>query len=316
MNSYNNYDIMVTTNAFSNNDFLKQTILKDFPNTKFNITGKRLSLQELINCLKESDGAIVGLDEINNAVLSKTSKLKVIAKYGVGLNNIDIKSCKDNNVHIGWSGGVNRLSVAEMALGFMLMLNRNLYITSNRLKDGVWNKSGGFQLSGKTIGIIGVGYIGKEVVRLLSAFNCKILVNDIINQDEYYQKNNLTNVTKKEIYESSDIISIHTPLDKNTKNMISIKEFKLMKKSAYILNNARGGIVNEEDLKYSLQNGIIAGAGIDAYINEPPSDLELLSLENLICTPHIGGNTKEAVEAMGKSAIKHLKEFFIKKDGE
>jgi D-3-phosphoglycerate dehydrogenase len=197
-----------------------------------------------------------------------------------------------------------------MTLGYMLMLCRNLYVTSNELKQGVWNKSGGFQLSGKTVGIIGVGYIGKELVRLLEPFGCTILVNDIINQSDYYAQNQLTEVSKEELYARSDIVTIHTPLDINTLSMINLNIFNQMKKSAYILNSARGGIINENDLKYALQNGLIAGAAIDAYIEEPPTDMELLKLPNLICTPHIGGNAQEAVEAMGLSAISHVREYF------
>ncbi|HQT37250.1 MAG TPA: NAD(P)-dependent oxidoreductase, partial [Sulfuricurvum sp.] len=116
--------------------------------------------------------------------------------------------------------------------------------------------------------------------------------------------------SKEELYTRSDIVTIHTPLDTNTLSMINLNVFKQMKKSAYILNSARGGIINENDLKYALQNYIIAGAAIDAYIEEPPTDMELLKLPNLICTPHIGGNAKEAVEAMGLSAIHHLREYF------
>jgi phosphoglycerate dehydrogenase-like enzyme len=165
-------------------------------------------------------------------------------------------------------------------------------------------------LSEKIVGIIGVGHIGKELIRLLKPFNCKILVNDIIQQNDYYKKNNLIETTKEEIYKKSDFITIHTPLNKTTFNMITLKEIKMMKKTAYLINSARGGLINEKDLKIALKESMIAGAAIDVYLEEPPTDKELLSLPNLICTPHIGGNAKEAVEAMGISAIKHLKEFF------
>ena len=305
-------NVVVTSPSFSKNKILQKVIYKYFPNAKLNLEGKRFNQEELIKYIKDADAIIVGLEPINSEVLDNCLNLKMISKYGVGLNNIDLKECKKRGIKIGWTGGVNRLSVSEMTLGFMLMLSRNLYITSNQLKEGNWNKSGGFQLSGKTIGIIGVGFIGKELVRLLKPFNCKILVNDIINQDEYYKENDLIEVSKEEIYKNADFITIHTPLNKNTKNMISLKEMKRMKSTVYLLNTARGGLINEQDLKFALQNGIIAGAAIDAYVEEPPTDKEFLSLPNLICTPHIGGNAKEAVEAMGMSAIRHLKEVLLK----
>jgi len=302
--------IVATSPSFSKNTTLQKEIYSHFPSAKLNGDGTRFTKDELIEFIKDADGLVVGLETIDGEVLDRCPNLKIISKYGVGLNNIDLDECKKRDIAIGWTGGVNRLSVAEMVLGFMLMFARNLFVTSNELKRGSWNKNGGFQLSEKTIGIIGVGYIGKEVIRLLKPFNCKILVNDIINQDKYYDDNSLEEVSKGEIYKRSDIVTIHTPHNKTTDNMITLDVLKTMKSSAYILNTARGGIINEQDLKYALINDIIAGAGIDAYIEEPPTDREFIELPNLICTPHIGGNSVEAVEAMGMSAIRHLKEFY------
>ncbi len=304
--------IVATSPSFSNNKILQKEIFKHFPTAKLNFNGKRFNQKELISYIREADGIIVGLENISKEVIDQCPNLKIVSKYGVGLNNIDLIKCEKKGIKIGWTGGVNKLSVAEMTLGYMLMLCRNIFVRSNELKNGIWNKAGGFQLSGKTIGILGVGYIGKEVIRLLQPFKCKILVYDIINQDDYYKENNLEEVSRTEIFEKSDILSIHTPYNEDTENLIDLNILKSMQDTAFILNTARGGIINENDLKYALQNNIIAGAAIDAYIEEPPKDLELLKLPNLICTPHIGGNAKEAVEAMGLSAIAHMKEFFYK----
>lgn len=305
-------NIVVTSPSFSKNKVLREEIYKYFPNAKLNDDGKRFSKKELLEHIKYADGIVVGLEEIDEEVLNSCPNLKIVSKYGVGLNNIDLDKCKSRGISIGWTGGVNRLSVAEMTLGYMLMLSRNLFVTSNQLKNGIWNKSGGFQLSGKIIGIIGVGYIGKELIRLLKPFNCKILVNDIINQDEYYAQNNLIESSKEFIFKNADIVTIHTPYDDSTSGMVNKIVFSNMKSDAFLINSARGGLVNEDDLKIALQERIIAGAAIDAYMSEPPKDKELLLLDNLICTPHIGGNSKEAVEAMGLSAIEHLKRFYNK----
>lgn len=301
--------IVVTSPSFSKNTLLKKKITEIYPNVKLNNDGKRFNKKELIEFIKDAEGLIVGLEQIDKEVLEHCPKLKIISKYGVGLNNLDLKECQAKDIHIGWTGGVNRLSVAEMTLGYMLMLCRNLFVTTNQLKNGRWNKSGGFQLTGKTIGIIGVGHIGKELIRLLEPFKCKVLVNDIILQNDYYKRHNLKESTKDEIFKTSDIVTIHTPYDKTTHNLVSYKELTAMKKDAYLINSARGGIVNEDDLKKALQNNIIAGSAMDAYLEEPPTDQELLKLPNLICTPHIGGNACEAIEAMGMSAINHLVEF-------
>ena len=307
----NDITIGVTTVAFSKNDALMAQINSiGFKKVKKNEEFKRFTKEELINFLIDCDAAIVGLDMITANVLEQLPKLKVISKYGVGLNNIDFDACKNFNVQILHSKGVNKRSVSEMALGFMLSLSRNLYVTSNLLKNNNWHKSGGFQLSNKTIGIIGVGHIGKDLVELLSPFNCNILVNDIINQSEYYQRKGLIHVEKEELFKQSDIITIHTPLTKQTEQLIRKDTINIMKASVIIINTARGEIVNLQDLKVGLKNGTIGGAGLDVYDTEPPTDIELLSIPNLMNTPHIGGNAREAVTAMGDAAIANVVNFF------
>ena len=302
--------IVATSPSFSKNKKLQDEVYKYFPDAQLNLEGIKFSKQDLVEFIQNAEAIIVGLDEISVDVIDKCPNLKIIAKYGVGLDNIDIEECKRKNIKIGWTGGVNKLSVAEMALGFMLMFARNLFISSNELKDGKWNKSAGFQLSGKTVGIIGVGHTGKELARLLKPFDCQILANDVVDQTDYYSQNNIQEASKDEIFKVSDFVTINTPFNDLTNNMVDIKVLKKMKDSAYIINIARGGIINEHDLKYALENNIIAGAALDAYLDEPPTNQEFLRLPNLICTPHIGGNAKEAIEQMGMSAINHLKEFY------
>lgn len=282
---------------------------KEFNCYTLNLNQKRFSKMELVEFLSDADCAIVGLDEIDNEVLRQLPKLKCIAKYGVGLDNIDLNACQLHDIFIGWTGGVNKRSVAELSLANMLMLSRNIYMTSNELKNGIWNKSGGFNLTGKNVGIIGVGHVGKELVKLLKPFDCTVYVNDIIEQDDYYNNNNLTNASKTTIYEKCDIVTLHIPLTNKTKNMINLETLKKMKRTSILINTARGGIINENDLKYALQSNLIGSAAIDTYLKEPPSDKEFLSLPNLICTPHIGGNSIESIEAMGQSAIEHIKKF-------
>jgi phosphoglycerate dehydrogenase-like enzyme len=301
--------VKVSTLAFSNNQYLVDLLLKDFPNAVFNSAGKRMQGETLVEYFKDAEGAIVGLEQITGDILDQLPSLKIIAKYGVGLDNIDVEACKARNVAIGWTGGVNKRSVAEMALGFMLALSRNLYKTSNQLKELVWNKAGGFQLTGKTIGIIGLGNIGGELVQLLAPFQCRILVNDIADISSFAAAHDLKVVSKDQLLAESDIISVHTPLNSSTKNLFNREAFKKMKSGAYLINTARGGIVNEYDLKEALKENSIAGAALDVFDPEPPVDQELLSYPNLICTPHTGGNAYEAVVAMGVSAITHLKNY-------
>ena len=299
--------IGITTVAFSKNKLLVDKIKKlGFKKVYTNEKFKRFTQDELISFLSKCDVAIVGLDKISEEVVLNNKKLKAIAKYGVGLDNIDFEICKKYNIEILHTQGVNKRSVSELTLGCILSLLRNIYISSNLLKKNIWEKNGGVQLSNKTIGIIGVGNIGKDLIQLIQSFNCKILVNDIYEQNDYYKNNNLIETSKEDIYKNADIITIHTPLNYSTKYMINKKSLSIMKSNAIVINTARGGIINQNDLKWALKNDVIAGAAIDAYETEPPEDIELLNLPNLINTPHIGGNAIEAVEAMAQSAIENI----------
>lgn len=298
--------VKVSTIAFSKNKYLVECLLKEFPDAEVNSEGVRVNGSDLVDYFHNVEGAIIGLELITPSILEQLPKLKMISKYGVGLDNIDLNACQDRNVQIGWTGGVNKRSVSEMTLGFMLMLSRNLYTTSNKLKQMVWDKKGGTQLTGKTIGIIGLGNIGKDLVSLLQPFGCDFLVNDIIDISDYASLHNLRCVSKEEIYKNADFITIHTPLTNKTSNLISSEVLKMMKSTAFLINTARGGIVNEIDLKFALENNIISGAALDVYESEPTLNKDLLELPNLICTPHTGGNSYEAVLAMGLSAIEHL----------
>ena len=299
--------VKVSTIAFSKNTKLVNELKQHFPEAIVNENGVRLKDQELYQYFSDAEGVIVGLEKVDNDFLNALPNIKVIAKYGVGLDNIDLNACKEKGVQVGWTPGVNKTSVAEMTIGFMLALFRNLYLTSNQLKfDSIWNKNGGAQLSGKTIGIIGLGNIGKTVAQLLKPFNCNILANDIVDVTGFADANNVTLVDKETIFKECDLISIHTPLTSETKGLINKEVFSIMKDSSAIINTARGGIINEDALLQALINNKISGAALDVYTEEPPQNLKLLSLPNLICTPHIGGNAEEAVLAMGVSAINHL----------
>ncbi len=301
--------IKVTSPSFSRNDVLKRELLASFPNSTFNMSGKELEGEALIDFLVDAEGAIISLNRVDENVLAKCPKLRIISKYGVGLDNIDQEACSKKGIALGWTGGLNKRSVSEQTLVFMISLCRNIYQSSYKLKEGTWDKSGGTQLSGKTIGIIGVGHVGKDLVTLLEPFHCTILANDILNQQDYYQKHDIKEATKEEIYRTADIITIHVPLTPETRYMINENTLRMMKNSAFIINTSRGKVVNQEALKQALKDKLIAGAALDVYEFEPPHDKDFLSLPNLICTPHIGGSSLESVTAMGRSAIAHLNNY-------
>ncbi len=300
--------ICVLSPSFSKNPVLRKELQRMDIEVKFNDTGKRLKDNDLIAFIKDCDICIVGLEKIDKNIIDKTN-IKMISKFGVGLDNIDIDYCREKGIEIGWTGGVNKRSVAEETLAFMIMLRRNLYNSDRMLKEGVWEKDGGFLLSKSKVGIIGVGNIGKEVIKLLQPFGCEIYGNDIEDREDFYKMYNVKNSEKEYIFKNCDIISLHVPLTNETKHMINKHTLFMMKDSAFIINTSRGSVVKEEDLIWALKNGIIKGAAIDVYEKEPPINSELLKLPSVITTPHIGGNAYESVIDMGMSAINHIKEY-------
>jgi len=295
--------IAVTTVSFSSNKMLIKELEKTKLNFKLNPFGRRLTFEELVDFLTDCDCAIIGLDEISDKLLKYCPSLKVISKYGVGIDNIDFEACKNNNVKVIYPIGINKRSVSEMALSMMISLARNISSASLKLKNGNWVKDGGFELSGKTVGIIGFGNIGKDLAHLLKPFKVKLLVNDIDENAFIDYSEDIEIVHKNRIFNDSDFISIHTPLNISTKHLINQETIESMKPGVILINTARGGILNEKDVSNSLKSGHIGGLGIDAHEFEPIVNSFFLSLDNVICTPHIGGNSKEAVKQMGLSAI-------------
>ena len=267
-------------------------------------------MAELVEFLKSVDAAIIGVEPITDQLLSRVPQLKIISKYGVGLDNIDQESLKRRNIALGWTGGVNRRSVAELTLCFMLGLCRNVFGSGYPLKQSKWEKIGGQQLTGKTVGIIGCGNIGSDLIQLLAPLQCNLLVCDIVDKSEFCRKHNAAQTSLENLISKSEIVSLHVPLTSLTKKMVNKSFLDQMKLTAYLINTCRGDVVDQEALKTALLRGDIAGAALDVFAEEPPSDEEFLSLPNLMVTPHIGGNAKEAVEAMGRSAIDHLVSFF------
>lgn len=301
--------IGITTVSFSSNSQLIEELKDRKLDFKLNPYGRRLTFEELKEFLSDCECAIVGLDKITSELISYCPKLKVISKYGVGTDNIDFTACEKNNVQVLYPKGINKRSVSEMALGMMISLARNLNSSSLKLKKGVWVKNGGFQLSEKTVGIIGLGNIGKDLIKLLDPFNVKLLVNDI-DKDICKDFNvPVEMVDKEKIFSDSDFISIHTPLNSSTMHLINKNTIRKMKSGVILINTARGGILNERDICIALESGHIGGLGIDVYETEPPIDSNILSFDNVICTAHIGGNSKEAVRDMGMFAINKLTEI-------
>ena len=307
---FKEFRIKVTSRSFSRHSLLKQELLEIFPNSIFNPNGPSTGLRHIVEFLSDADAVILGLEKMDRSVLEQLTNLKIIAKYGVGLDNLDVEAASELDIYVGWTGGVNKRSASEQALGFMLGLCRNLFFSAFPLKQGQWVKDGGTLLTERCIGIIGCGNIGIDLVHLLQPFNCRILICDPLNKSEVVDTFGVAQVSQVELLAEADIVSLHVPLTELTHFMVDEAFFQQMKPSCYLINNSRGPVVKQEALKKALQQKTIAGAALDVYESEPPDDLEFLSLPNLMVTPHIGGNADEAVLAMGRSAIHHIKDYF------
>ena len=299
--------VAITSRSFSKNPILRKEILKLYPDAKFNDEGLKLDGNSLIEFLYDYEKAITALETINDSILSKLPNLKSISKSGVGLDMVDLHAMKNNNVKLGWKGGVNKRSVSELVVSFSILLLHRAVFANSEVINGKWNQVIGSQLTNKTFGIIGCGHIGKDLVKLLKPYNCRLLAHDILDFKEFYEENNIISMTLEDLLRESDVVTIHLPLDQSTKNIINRERLQMMKSNAVLINLARGGLVDEDALKKMLLQNKIAGAALDVFEIEPPTDNEFALLGNVLITPHIGGSSEEAILAMGMAAIDGLK---------
>lgn len=289
-----------------------------YPDSKVNTEGERYYLSEdrVIEYLRGYDAAIVSFEPINERVLSALPELKIVAKLGVGLDKVDPHAMKRHGVRLGWAGGVNRRSVAELALCLMLMGLRHVAPGVAGMKSGAGPLPIlGRELSACTVGIHGCGFIGKEVVKLLQPFGCKVLACDIVEMDDFYRQYGVEAVDFDTLLARADVVSVHLTVTGKTRGIYDAAAFSRMKKDAVFINTARGLLVDEAALKQALTAGPISCAGIDAFAVEPPTDKEFLALPNLIPTPHAGACTVDARLAMGRNAIRGLAENFLPEPG-
>lgn len=304
----NNTPIAVTSRSFSQHPVLRAELLERYSNVRFNDEGLALKGESLIEFARGRRKLIVALERIDETILAALPELEVLSKYGVGTDMLDKQAMIRHGIRLGWTGGVNKRSVTELAIMFMIALLRQVPLASREVREGIWKNRKGKQITDRTVGIIGCGNIGKDLTPVLRAFGCKVLAHDILDFPEFYAVHQVEPVELEELLRRSDIVTLHVPLDGSTRNMLSAERLALMKPEAILINTARGGLVDEAALKRMLMEGRLAGAGFDVFAAEPPEDLELLRLPNFLATPHIGGSSEEAILAMGRAAIQGLDE--------
>ena len=286
--------VFVSTHPFSETTEEPMALLKKHGiEVVTNRFGRKITSEELAEEVKDADVIVAGTENITEEVFKKAPNLKLISRVGVGLDGVDFPLCKKYGVRVAYTPEAPTTAVGELCVGMMLDLSRQISQSDDLIRNGKWKRHMGMLLLGKTIGIIGMGRIGKSLAHMLSGFNVKILAHDIAPDIIFGRIANLTYTDKETLLRNSDIVSVNLPLKKDTRDFITMNDMKMMQSHAFIINTARGGIVNEEDLYQAVKNKIIAGAGVDVFEHEPYTG-KFTELNNIIMTCHMGAATKDS----------------------
>ncbi|MDR1037710.1 MAG: hydroxyacid dehydrogenase [Deltaproteobacteria bacterium] len=274
-----------------------------------------LSPEELLAVIGDYDGQIVrSATKVTAEVLErgKAGKLKIVGRAGAGVDNIDTAAAERLGVKVVNTPGLNSNAVAELAVGFAFMLSRNLAVADSTMKAGRWEKKGlsGFELSGKTMGLVGFGHIGRLVTVKAKGLGMKVLTHDPLVPADIVWGAGAEPVELDALWRGSDFVSLHLPKNKDTLNIVDAKVLAIMKPTAYLINCARGGLVDEAALYDALASKKLAGAAFDVFTAEPPGDSPLLKLPNFIAAPHLGASTLEAQLGVARKSAELLVQFF------
>ena len=256
-----------------------------------------LTPEELKNVIDSYDGILIrSATKLTADILENCSNLKVIGRAGVGVDNVDVETATKNKILVMNTPLGNLEATAELSVGLMFSILRHIHLANDSTHQGKWEKSKfmGTELKGKTLGIVGFGNIGQRVAEICNVIGMNIITNSKSATDQDLAKVNALKVSTEKLISESDIISLHTKLNDETKNMLNKNTIASMKKTAVIINCARGGLINEADLKDALNNDVIAGAAIDVYEKEPATENVMFGAKNLLLTPHLGASSKEA----------------------
>ena len=298
--------IFVSTHPFSSTSDLPMKLVKENGlELAVNEHGRKITTEELAQDLKDAEVLVAGTEKITEKVFQNAPNLKLISRVGIGLDGVDFELCKKHGVRVAYTPDAPTMAVAELCVGLILDLARKISHTDKAIKNGIWHRYMGTLLYGKTVGILGMGRIGKSLIHLLSPFNVKFKVYDIEPDLAFGRLYNVSFVSKEEVLKESDVVSVNVPLKEDTKDYITFRDLKIMKPSAILINTARGGIVNEDELYLALSEQIIAGAAIDVFETEPYKG-KLRELDNVVLTCHMGASTIDSRTDMEVQAIEEV----------
>ena len=301
------YKILITSTSFFKAGPVPLQQLKEFDCEIIeNPYGRPLKEDELIPLLVDVDGVIAGLDEFGEKVLKSSNRLKVISRYGVGIDNIDMEAAKRLGIFVINTPDVNTQAVADLTFGLILSVSRKIPQSHQSTRKGRWERFIGREVYGKRLGIIGLGRIGKAVANRAKGFEMEIIAYDVQRDESFAETLEIKFLPLDDLLMEADFVTLHCGLNPQTKGLIGPRELGLMKETAYLINTARGELVDERALYEALKEGKIAGAGLDVYEQEPPLESSLLSLENAVTTGHIAAYTDEAIKEMALASVKNL----------
>ncbi len=307
--------ILVTPTSLKEDSPLEaMRILREYTDDLvFNPYGRPLTEEELLPLLQDCDGYIAGLDWITGKALAGAKRLKVISRYGVGYDRVDMPEAKKRNITVTNTPGVNSRAVAELTFGLILSLVRKIPWLNEKTGSGQWVRYSGAELNGKILGVVGLGAIGKIVAQYGKAFGMTVLAYDPYIDKDYCEKENFEVSGLSTLLAQADVITLHVPLLPETRHMINEDAFAGMKQGAFLVNTARGGLIDEEAAALALESGKLRGLGLDAFEQEPPQKSPLFGRDDVVLTPHAGAHTKEAVEKMAMLSVENLIQVLEKK---
>jgi D-3-phosphoglycerate dehydrogenase / 2-oxoglutarate reductase len=300
--------ILLTTTSYQDIQGPHHELLES---TGIEIVRERGPLPEsrMLELVGDFDAILCGDDQITRAVLEKAvPRLKILSKYGIGVDKIDVKAATEMGIPLSFCPGVNHTTVAEHTFALLLALVRNLVEIANATRSGNWKRLTGHEIMGKTIGIIGLGRIGKEVATRAKAFGMTVIAYDVYWDEAFAASHDIARASGvAEIFEKSDVISLHTNLTPETRDMVRAETIATMKDGVILLNCSRGEVVHTADLAAALESGKVGGYGADVLDEEPPpADHPLLNARNCIVTSHIGSRTYESVQRQAMMAAQNL----------
>lgn len=299
--------VLVTPRSFGKNNpaLFDQLTAKGLTVVR-NDTGGILTEQQMCEKIADCAGLILGIDPVNQRVLDQAKELKAIAKYGVGTDNIDLEACQRLGIKVSRTVGANSNAVADYAFALMLACARRVNLIDRRCRQKDWGKITSIDLYGKTLGIVGLGCVGKCVAKRAQGFSMRVLAYDIYKDETYAKANNICYTDLDTLIAESDVITLHAALTPENHQMISKERLCAMKKTAILVNTARGDLVDEAALLWALAEGEIYAAGLDVFVQEPPTDPRWYTLDNLVMGSHCASSTAGATDTMGQMAVDNL----------